>query len=283
MLWNVSVSVPVGVPVVQHPALSRPEEDHTLDSLDTRQHLWQRRALRAAFPLHLQSPHPRPQPARSWQTEDWDALLFQWWIHRLLHWWWVQSGRDTWSLSSYHSLWMFLLSHSNWLCRLVTGLLTSKYYFFLCVCCLLDFFFLPCQTFLLSVLQKLKGHYLNQLSCLWTHPPPLYQWIIASDMLMNFQSTKQFTTNFSSSMLSFTPIHTKTQAHTEACTKFNYSLANEHKHTLFFHYPIFPFACVGSPHSLSQPHPWWIKCYKRLYKQAANWQVVYVVKWKDPY
>lgn len=42
------------------------------------------------------------------------------------------------------------------LCRLVIGLLASSHSFFLCVCCS----FLPPQTFPLSVLQKLKKHYL---------------------------------------------------------------------------------------------------------------------------
>lgn len=97
-----------GVPVVQHPALSWPEEDHPLDSLDPRQYLRQRRPLRAALPLHVQSSHPRPQPAGSGQAADRDALLLQWWIYRLLNRRWVQRGEDRWSLSSYLGPWMFL-------------------------------------------------------------------------------------------------------------------------------------------------------------------------------
>lgn len=191
---NVFCSLIAGVPVMQHPAMSWLKEDHTLDSLDARQHLRQRRALWAAFPLHLQSSHPRSQPARSRQAEDRDALLLQRRIHRLLHWRWVQSGRDRWSFSSYLSLWMFPLSRSNWLSaslqvsywppRLKPFLLS------VCVCCSLDLSFCAVQSFPLSVLQKLKRRYLNQLSCLWSRPPRLYQMIKASDMLMNFQSTK---------------------------------------------------------------------------------------------
>lgn len=124
--------VTAGVPVVQHSALPRLEEDHPLDSLDPGQHLGQRRALRAALPLHVQGSHPGPQPAGGGQTEDRDAVLLQWWIHWLLHWRWVESGgRDRWFLSSNLSL---SVSESYLtptgllhLCRLVTGLLASSY------------------------------------------------------------------------------------------------------------------------------------------------------------
>lgn len=105
---------PAGVPVMQHPALSWTQEDYTLDSLDTRQHFWQRRPLRTAFPLHLQSSNPRPGPSGSGSTEDRDALLLQRWLHWLLHWRWVRDG-DRWSLSSRISLWLFSLLLSNWL------------------------------------------------------------------------------------------------------------------------------------------------------------------------
>lgn len=70
---------------MQHPALSRPEEDHAVDPLDPRQHLGQRGPLRAALPLHVQSSHSRPQPAGGGQAEDRDALLLQRRVHRLLH------------------------------------------------------------------------------------------------------------------------------------------------------------------------------------------------------
>lgn len=99
---------------MQHAALSRPEEDHPLDSVDAGQHLRQRRPLRAAFPLHLQSSHPRSRPAGGGQAEDRDALLLQRRFHRLLHRRWVQNiGRDRWSPSSHGSLWIFLLSCSK--------------------------------------------------------------------------------------------------------------------------------------------------------------------------
>lgn len=140
-----------GVPVLQHPALSWPEEDHPLDSLDPRQHLGQRRPLWAALPLHVQSSHPRPQPAGSGQAADRDALLLQWWIYRLLNWRWVQRGENRWSLSSYLSPWMFLcyLTPAGFLHfgRLITGLLASSHAFGL-----LFFFFpltfsnFPCHT-----------------------------------------------------------------------------------------------------------------------------------------
>lgn len=105
------IYVIAGVPVMQHTALSRPEEDHTLDSVDTGQHLRQRRALWAAFPLHLQSAHPRSQPARSGQTEDRDALLLQRWIHRLLHWRWVQNWKR--QMVSFQSSQPLNISFSN--------------------------------------------------------------------------------------------------------------------------------------------------------------------------
>lgn len=126
-----------GVPVVQHPAMSRPEEDHSLDSLDARQHLRQRRPLWATIPLHLQSSHTGCEPARSGKAEDRDALLLQRRINRLLHWRWVQSGKDWWTFSSYLSLWMFLcyLPPTGFLClcRLVIGLLASSHSPCLCV------------------------------------------------------------------------------------------------------------------------------------------------------
>lgn len=90
--------VSAGVSAVQHPAVPRPKEDHAVDPLDTRQHLWQRRPLRATLPLHLQSSNPRPQPAGSGEAEDRDALLLQRRLHRLLHRWWVQDG-DGWASS----------------------------------------------------------------------------------------------------------------------------------------------------------------------------------------
>lgn len=142
-----SVSAIAGVPVVQHPAMPWPEEDHALDSLDARQHLRQRRALWAAFPLHVQSSHPWSQPAGSGQAEDRDALLLQRRVHRLLHWRWAQSGRDRWSLSSYLSLWMFLcyLTPTGFprLCRLVIGLLASSHSFSV-VCLLFIRSFISC-------------------------------------------------------------------------------------------------------------------------------------------
>lgn len=74
-----------GVPALQHQPVPRAEEDHALDALDARQHLRQRRPLRAAVSVHVQSPPAGSEFAGSGEAENRNAVLLQRRDQRLLH------------------------------------------------------------------------------------------------------------------------------------------------------------------------------------------------------
>ncbi len=101
----------------------------------------------------------------------------------------------------------------------------------------------PFQTLPLFVLQNLKERYLNQLSCLWSRLPRLYQWIKAPGVLMNFQSTKPISSLQLILALPHTSFtHRDTNTHWCKCSNSNYGLAKKHKHTLYQSSQLFPLA-----------------------------------------
>lgn len=119
-----------------------------------------------------------------------------------------------------------LLSPSNWL----SVSLQASYWpprlepFLLSVCCPLDpsrSKFSPSPVFCPA--KVAEGRRLNQLLCLRSRLPLLYQQIKAPSALMNSQIHKAD--------------YKDTNAHRCRCSNLNYSLAKEHKHSLLIRHP----------------------------------------------